>query len=97
MAVTITGAGVTTYTYTANVAPILNADCTRCHNSSQHDGGLNFTTYAGVLAAVAPGSDQSPLVRVIQPNGPMYVNLSGDRNQKVGIIYDWVVNSHAAQ
>jgi len=50
-----------------------------------------------VLRAVTPSSDQSPLVRVIQPAGRMYANLSGDRNQKVQVIYDWVVNSHAAQ
>lgn len=97
VAVTITGTGISTYTYTADVAPILNADCVRCHNASQHDAGLNFTTYAGVLVAVTPGSDQSPLVRVIQPTGAMYANLTGNRNQKVQIIYDWVVNSRAAQ
>jgi len=95
--ITLTGTGVTTYTYTADVAPILTRDCVSCHSGSRADAGLNFTSYAGVLRAVTPGSDQSPLVRVIQPAGPMYANLSGDRNQKVQDIYDWVVNSHAAQ
>lgn len=32
VSITVTGAGVSTYTYTADVAPILNADCTACHN-----------------------------------------------------------------
>ena len=95
--ITITGTGVTTYTYTADVAPILNSDCVACHNSSQHESGVNLTTYAGVMQVVTPGSDQSILVRVVQPSGPMYGNLSGNRNQKVQIIYDWVVASRAAQ
>lgn len=95
--VTLVGTGVTTYTYTADVGPILNNDCTSCHNSSRNDGGYNFTTYAGVLRALTPGSDASPLVRAVQPSGPMYVNLSGNRTQKVQLIYDWVVNSKAAQ
>jgi len=96
ISVTVTGTGVTSYTYTADVAPILNSDCVTCHNTSRHDGGVNLTTYAGVMQVVTPGSDQSPLVRVIQPAGPMYNNLSGNRNQKVQVIYDWVVSSHAA-
>jgi len=95
--ITVTGTGVTTYTYTADVAPILNSDCVSCHNSSQHQAGLNLTSYAGVLQAVTPGSEQSPLVLAVQPSGPMYANLSGNRTQRVQIIYDWVVSSHAAQ
>jgi len=97
VSVTVTGTGVTSYTYTVNVAPILNSDCVSCHNSSRHDSGVNLSTYAGVLQVVTPGSDQSPLVRVVQPAGPMYGNLSGNRNEKVQIIYDWVVSSRAAQ
>ncbi len=58
---------------------------------------FDFTTYNGVLAALTPGSDTSLIVRVTQPGGPMYGMLSGDRNQKAGLIYDWVVNSKAAQ
>ena len=97
ISISIAGTGITTYTYTSDVAPILNSDCTSCHNSARNEGGYNFTSYSGVLRAVAAGSDASPLVRVIQPSGPMYVNLSGNRAQKVQIIYDWVVNSGAAQ
>ena len=95
--ITVTGTGVATYTYTADVAPILNSDCVACHNASQHESGVNLTTYAGVTQVVTAGSDSSTLVRVVQPSGPMNGNLSGNRNQKVQIIYDWVVNSHAAQ
>jgi hypothetical protein len=97
VSITVPGTGVTTYTYTTDVRSILTSDCTRCHNSSQHEAGFDFTSYAGVQRALTAGSDQSVLVRVTQPGGLMYSELSGNRTQKVQIIYDWVVNSHAAQ
>ena len=95
--ITISGNGISTYTFTADVQPILASDCIACHGPTQQQAGLNFSTYAGVLKAVSAGSDASLLVRVTQPGGLMYNNLSGNRNSKAGIIYDWVVNSKAAQ
>lgn len=94
--ITARGSGVTTYTYTNDVEPIMN-DCTSCHNSRQRQSGFDFTTYSGVMQAVTPGSDQSLLVQVTQPQGIMYPALTGNANQKAQIIYDWVVNSKAAQ
>ena len=91
------GTGVTTYTYTNDVRPILAADCTRCHNTSQHEAGYDFTTYAGVLRAVSPGNAQSILVRATGSRGVMYPELSGNRTAKSQVIYDWVVSSNAAQ
>lgn len=90
------GAGVKTYTYTTNIQPILT-DCLPCHGPTIQNGTYNFSTYAGVLRALVPGSDQSRIVQMTQPNGAMYLNMSGDRFAKSGIIYDWVVNSNAAQ
>jgi len=91
------GSGITTYTYTNDVRPILATDCFSCHGPNVQQNGFNFSSYAGVLQALTPGSDTSLIVRVTQPGGLMYSMLSGDRNQKAGIIYDWVVNSKAAQ
>lgn len=95
-AITITGTGATTYTY-ATVQPIFASDCVTCHGPSQKQAGVDLSSYAGVSRAVTAGSDQSTLVRVTQPGGLMYGNLSGNRTDKAGIIYDWVVNSRAAQ
>ena len=89
--------GVTTYTYTTDVRPILTADCTRCHNASQHEAGYDFTSYAGVLRAVTPGNAQSILVQATSSRGVMYPELSGDRAAKSQVIHDWVVTSNAAQ
>lgn len=95
--ITVTGAGIATYTYAGQVQPILSADCVTCHGPSRRESGVDLSTYAGVLKVLTVGSDASTLVRVTQPGGLMYGNLSGNRTQKAGIIYDWVVNSKAAQ
>src|SRR4051812_12117517 len=83
-AITETGTGATTYTYTSQIQPIVASDCITCHGPSQQQSGLNFSTYAGVMRAVSAGSDASLLVRVTQPGGLMYNNLSGDRRTKAG-------------
>ncbi|MFI5179074.1 MAG: c-type cytochrome domain-containing protein, partial [Vicinamibacterales bacterium] len=95
--ITVMGNGITTYTYTNDVRPLLAADCFSCHGPSVQQNGFNFSTYAGVLQALTPGSDASLIVRVTQAGGLMYAMLTGDRNQTAGINYDGVVNSNAAQ
>lgn len=58
-----------TLTYTANVAPILAANCTGCHNGSNQ---FSLKTYAQVSGYVVPGnSGQSKLVTSTQPGGKM--------------------------
>ncbi len=95
--ITVTGTGVTTYTYTKDIAPIMAADCVACHNASLKESGVMLSTFAGVMAVVTSGSQNSILIKATQPNGPMYGNLSGNRTTKAQTIYDWVVNSKAAQ
>lgn len=97
VAVTVTGTGVTTYTYTKDIAPILATDCVSCHNAGNSQSGVNLSTFAGVSAVVTAGSQNSLLVKATQPNGPMFINLSGNRTAKTQIIFDWVVNSKGAQ
>jgi mono/diheme cytochrome c family protein len=64
-----TAQGTTTW---ADVEPILDANCTRCHGSS-HPTGLDLRSYASVLAGsnrgavvVADDADNSLLVRKIR-------------------------------
>lgn len=94
---TITGSGVSTYTYTTDVRPIINADCVQCHGPSQRQAGVDLSSYSGVMQVTAAGNASSILILVTQPGGAMYSQLSGNRNAKAGTIYDWVVNSKAAQ
>ena len=95
--ITVTGTGVATYTYTKDIAPIMASDCVSCHGTSQKQAGFNFSTYAGVMAAVTAGSANSLLVKSVQPSGPMFSELSGNRTLKIQTIYDWVVSNKAAQ
>jgi len=87
----------TSITYTANIAPILQSDCTTCHSASARTGGYDFTTYAAVMHAVTPGSAQSPLVRATQPGGLMYSMLRTTAAEKSATIRRWVVDFNAVQ
>ena len=87
----------TALTYTANVAPILQSDCTTCHNASTRSGGYDLSTYAGVMRAVTPGSAGSLLVRVTQPGGLMYSMLRTTAPEKSATIKRWVVDFNAVQ
>jgi hypothetical protein len=84
-------------TYATDIAPIMNADCVRCHGPVVHDAGYNLSTYSGVMKAVTAGSANSILVRVTQSSGIMYVELSGNRAQKAQTLHDWVVTWKAHQ
>ena len=44
-----------TVTYTASIRPILNTYCMGCHSSSAPQGGIDYSTYAGVKAKVDDG------------------------------------------
>lgn len=87
----------TSITYSTNIAPILQSDCTACHNSGTRSGGYDFTSYAGVLRAVTPGSSRSPLVVATQSGGVMYSMLRTSSAEKSATIRRWVVDFNAAQ
>lgn len=87
----------TSITYTTDIQPILASDCTACHNSTLRAGGHDFTTYAGILSVVTPGSANSDLVRATQPGGEMYSNLRTTASEKSATIRRWVVDFRAAQ
>jgi len=44
-----------TVTYSKSVAPIINTACLGCHSNALASGGYNFSTHAGVKAAVTNG------------------------------------------
>jgi cytochrome c len=63
--------------YTANVRPIFQAHCYRCHGGMNHRGGLNMQTRAGMLKGghVGPGlipgdPAKSLIVQLMRHEGP---------------------------
>ncbi len=42
-------------TYTATIQPIIQANCSGCHNTSLASGGYNFNTHAGLAVAAQNG------------------------------------------
>lgn len=87
----------TSLTYTANIAPILQSDCTPCHGPSTRSGGYDLSTYAGVMRAVTAGNANSVLVRATQPGGLMYSMLRTTASEKSATIRRWVVDFNAVQ
>jgi hypothetical protein len=87
----------TSLTYGANIAPILASDCTFCHNGSNHNGGVDLSTYAGVLRTLTPGNSNSLLIQVTRPGGLMYSNFRSSPAEKAATISRWIVDFNAAQ
>ena len=59
-------------TYAANIAPLLSAKCSACHNTTTMAGGMDLTTYAGLMkggkdgAVIVPGDSANSLLVKIQ-------------------------------
>lgn len=85
--------------YVQDVKPILDADCLRCHSTSNPVGGASVSTYAEVMRMVTPGSASSQLVTSTQvsPRGSMNRYLTGDASGKAATIRSWVVDYRGAQ
>jgi len=63
--------------YTANVKPIFDKNCYRCHGNGAHKGGLALDTQAGMMkggkdgAVISPGHpEDSLLIKLIRHEGP---------------------------
>ena len=89
--------GTVTVAYTEDIAPILRADCQRCHGGSRPDAGYSVDTYALTLREVRVGDARSRLVTSTQSRGSMYRYWSGNAAAKAELIRKWVVEYGAAQ
>jgi hypothetical protein len=90
-------ATATSLTFSTDVQPIINNDCTPCHGAGRQESGYDFRTYAGVMRAVTAGSANSLLVRMTQPGGRMYNEFRGSASTKAETIRRWVVDFNAVQ
>ena len=82
--------------FSADVLPIFEARCIRCHGTSRQNGGLMLNSYAAVLAGgtdgavVVPGDAAgSVLVRLIT-EGKMPKNSSPLSVEQITLISDWI-------
>ena len=89
--------GTVTVAYTQDIAPILRADCQRCHSGSRPDAGYSVDTYELVLRGVRVGDARSRLVTSTQNRGSMYRYWSGNAASKAELVRKWVVENNAAR
>ena len=82
--------------FSADVLPIFEARCIRCHGTSRQNGGLRLDSYAALMAGgtdglvVAPGDAAgSVLVRLIT-EGEMPKNSSPLSAEQIKLISDWI-------
>jgi ubiquinol-cytochrome c reductase cytochrome b subunit len=73
----VNAAVVSAPTYAANIQPIFAASCTGCHGAAAPSGGLDLTSYAGLMkggrsgAVIKPGNPQgSLLIEVLEGRAP---------------------------
>lgn len=89
--------GTITVAYTQDIAPILRADCQRCHSGSRPDAGYSVDSYALTMREVRVGDARSRLVTSTQSRGSMYRYWSGNAATKAELVRKWVVENAAAQ
>lgn len=89
--------GTVTVAYNQDIAPILRADCQRCHSGSRPDAGYSVDSYALTMREVRAGDARSRLVTSTQNRGSMYRYWSGNAANKAELVRKWVVENAAAQ
>ena len=79
-------------TYAANIAALLSAKCSACHNATTLAGGLDLTTYADLMkggkdgAVIVPGDSASSLLFKIQ-SGKHFVNFIPE---ELDLVQKWI-------
>jgi hypothetical protein len=89
--------GGATLGYVEDIKPLLDADCTRCHNTRTHEAGVDLSSFAAVSRVVQAGSANSLLIRVSRRGGSMYSEWRGDATGKAELVRRWVVDYQAQQ
>src|SRR5262245_34108636 len=72
--------------YTDDIKPILDADCTRCHSSRNHNAGVDLSSYAAVLRTLRPGDANSVLIHATQAGGSMSGEWRGSAAAKAELV-----------
>ena len=67
---------VTNPSYDANIAAVLDPACGACHNSSTLAGGLDLTSYAGLMQ----GSNKGAVIIPRNSEGSLLVQVQGSQH-----------------
>ncbi len=76
-------------TYTANVQPILQANCYSCHGNGGASGGINLDTYENVKIVAANGELIGTITHAAG-HSPMPKGGSKLSDCDINIIKDWI-------
>ena len=83
--------------YTDDIKPILDADCTRCHNTLNHNANVDLSSYAAVLRTLRPGDANSVLIQATRTGGSMSGEWRGSAAAKAELVRRWIVDFNASQ
>lgn len=89
--------GAATIGYTQDIKFLLDASCTRCHNSRSREGGVDLSTYSTVLRTVQAGNANSELIRQSRSGGSMYRYWRGNAAAQADLVRRWVVEFQARE
>jgi mono/diheme cytochrome c family protein len=82
--------------FAADVLPIFEQSCTRCHGSSRQSSGLRLDIYAALMtggkdgAVVVPNDAANSLLVELITSGKMPRNAASLPTEKITLITDWV-------
>lgn len=93
---TVAAAPASEVSFAADVLPVFEQSCTRCHGSARQSGGLRLDSYAALMAggkdgaAVLPGDAASSRLVEMITSGEMPRNAAPLADEQIQVIIDWV-------
>jgi len=82
--------------FAADVLPVFEDNCTRCHGDSRQNGGLRLDSYAALMAGgtdgavVAPGNADGSLLVTLVTSGEMPKNAASLGAEEIATIRQWI-------
>ena len=82
--------------FAAQVLPIFEDNCTRCHGASRQNGGLRLDSYAMLMAGgsdgavVAPSNADGSLLVTLVTSGEMPKNSTPLSAEEIATIREWI-------
>jgi len=93
---TIEAAPAGEVSFAADVLPVFEQNCTRCHGSARQSGGLRLDSFAELMAggndgaAVLPGDAASSMLVEMVTSGEMPRSASPLPDEQIQTIIQWV-------